>query len=258
MIVTTADRPNPEAVRRAERLAAELKAAVAPRAGRTLRQLRAATGEREILVVGEKDLKLDAEGEPPFFFHPSMALVRLKGLLKGGQDALLSATGAAPGDTVLDCTAGLCADAIVLSYAAGERGRVVALEASRTIHLIVREGLRTYETGLPEADAAMRAVEAAHGRYEERLPRMPDKSVDIVYFDPMFEKPVRSSSALAPLRARALGEPLTEEAVREATRVARKKVVLKDHRESGRFERLGFRPARKSSSAVAYGVIDID
>jgi hypothetical protein len=87
---------------------------------------------------------------------------------------------------------------------------------------------------------------------------LPDRSVDIVYFDPMFRRPVLSSSALRPLRSQAEERPLSEAAVREAVRVARRRVVLKDHRDSGEFERLGFVRRRVSSSKVAYGVIDID
>jgi hypothetical protein len=87
---------------------------------------------------------------------------------------------------------------------------------------------------------------------------LPDNSYDIVYFDPMFRIPVRSSSAMAPLRAFAEERPLAEADVRHAVRVARKRVVLKDHRDSGEFRRLGFALARKSSSPVAYGVIECD
>jgi hypothetical protein len=82
--------------------------------------------------------------------------------------------------------------------------------------------------------------------------------VDIVYFDPMFERPVETSTALAPIRSQAHREPLTLDSVREAVRVARKAVVLKDHRDSGQFAQLGFSLARKSYSSVAYGVIKIE
>ncbi|MFB9275135.1 class I SAM-dependent methyltransferase [Cohnella cellulosilytica] len=258
MIVTTSQRPTGPEVERALRLADELGAVYVPRGTRTIRALQAAANDAQTLVVGPRDIRLTEGAGQPFYFHPSMALVRIKGLLAGGRDSLLEVSGAKPGDTVIDCTAGLCSDSLVFSHAVGERGQVVALEAARTVHVIVREGLRTYESGLPEADKAMRTIEAVHADCERWLPRMPDDSADIVYFDPMFEKPVTSSSAIAPLRAWAADGPLAEEAVREAIRVARRKVVLKDHRDSGRFERLGFRLAKSSSSAVAYGVIDVE
>ncbi|MFC4597967.1 class I SAM-dependent methyltransferase [Cohnella hongkongensis] len=258
MIVTTSQRPSGRTIERALRLAEELGAVYVPRGTRTIRALQAAAGATETLVVGPQDTKLTAADGPAFYFHPSMALVRIKSLIAGGTDSLLSVSGVRAGDTVIDCTAGLGSDSLVLSYAAGESGKVTALEAVHKVHLVVREGLRTYESGIPEADRAMRAIEAIHARYEDWLPRMEDDSADVVYFDPMFEKPVTASSAIGPLRGLAVHRPLTREAVREAARVARRRVVLKDHRDSGRFEQLGFRVAKSSSTAVAYGVIDID
>jgi hypothetical protein len=258
LIVTTSESPSAHTVDQANSLASELQAAYVPRANKTIRALREKWGADEIVVVGPREIRLMQEGQQPFYFHPSMALVRLKRLIAGGNDTLLAVSDVKPGDTVLDCTAGLCSDSLVFSYAVGERGCVTALEASRLLHAIVREGLRTYETGIPDIDQAMRAIQPAHGRHTEHLASMRNNSVDIVYFDPMFERPVTTSSSMVPLRSQALREPLSADAVREAIRVARKKVVLKDHRDSGRFERLGFRLARVSASSVAYGVIDID
>jgi len=171
---------------------------------------------------------------------------------------MLSVSGVKAGDTVLDCTAGLCSDAIVFSYASGHTGKVIAMEASKVLHAIVREGLQAYKTGLTDIDQAMRSVQAVHGEHLELLARMEARSADIVYFDPMFEKPVTTSSSISPIRSQAIKESLNPEAVKEALRVARKRVVLKDHRDSGQFERLGFRLAKASNSAVAYGVIQID
>ncbi len=258
MIVTTSERPLAETVERAIRLAAELEAAYVPRSNKTIRAMHTKWTVEEIVVVSPQEVKLLSEGMHPFFFHPSMALVRLKRLIAGGKDTLLSVSGVMPGDTVLDCTAGLCSDSLVYSYAVGGRGTVIAMESSRVLHAIVREGLQTYETGIPEIDNAMRAIRTIHGRHEDILRRMEDKSADVVYFDPMFEKPVTTSSSIVPLRSQAFREPLSEEAVEDAIRVARKKVVLKDHRDSGQFQRLGFSLVRVSASAVAYGVIAIE
>ncbi|RKP56946.1 SAM-dependent methyltransferase [Cohnella endophytica] len=258
MIVTTTERPQESTVEKAVQLAAELQSVYVPRGNKTIRALRVLRNIDEVLIVGPADIRLVQEGQHLFYYHPSMALVRLKRLRDGGNDTLLTVTGASPGNTILDCTAGLCSDSLVFSYAVGREGKVIALEASRVVHAIVREGLLTYETGLADIDAAMRAIQTASGRYQERLPELEDKSADIVYFDPMFEKPVTTSSSLIPLRSQAFREPLDELSVRHAIRVARKKVVLKDHRDSGQFERLGFSPARMSGSAVAYGVINIE
>lgn len=211
-----------------------------------------------MVIVSPQEVRLLSEGQPAFFFHPSMALVRLKRLRIGGTDTLLSVSGVVHGDTVIDCTAGLCSDSLVFSYAVSSEGQVIAMEASPMLHAIVREGLKLYHTGINEFDEAMRAIKPVQGHHEPLLRQMGDKSADVVYFDPMFERPITTSSNLVPLRSQACREPLTEQAVREAVRVARKKVILKDHRDSGQFERLGFTKARVSSSTVAYGVIAID
>jgi 16S rRNA G966 N2-methylase RsmD len=259
VIVTTTERPDGRLVARARRLAAEFSCRYAERRRDTLAGMRRkyADAADGVLVVGNEGLRFVADGAPPLFYHPSMALIRIKRLREGGGDALVEAAGAKEGDRVLDCTAGLGSDSLVLSYAVGERGRVTALEASPLLHAIVREGLSEYETELPDVNVAMRRIETVCADHFSYLSALPDNSVDIVYFDPMFTIPVLSSSSLEPLRAHAKDEPLTEEAVREARRAARKRVVLKEHRGSGQFERLGFRRVRHSGSAVAYGVIDI-
>lgn len=257
MIVTTTERPPEEIVLLANRLAAELQVPYVSRSNKTIKSMHAKRSE-EIIVVSRRDVRLLSEEGQPFFFHPSMALVRLKRLMSGGSDTLLTISGAKPGDTVIDCTAGLCSDALVFSYAVGPQGRVVAMEASQALHVVVREGLRIYDTGLPEVDSAMRSIEAVHGNHEDLLAQMPGKSADIVYFDPMFEKPISTSSNLVPLRSKAHSEPLSEKSVTNAIRIARKMVILKDHRDSGQFVRLGFSRVRVSTSAVSYGVINID
>lgn len=258
MIVTTTERPPEEIVLRALRLAAELQVPYIPRSNKTIKSIHSGQDEEEIIVVSRRDVRLLTKDQQPFFFHPSMAIVRLKRLMAGGTDTLLTLSDAKAGDTVIDCTAGLCSDALVFSYAVGLQGRVIAMEASQPLHVVVREGLRIYETGIPEIDTALRSIEAVHGNHKELLSQMEDKSADIVYFDPMFEKPISTSSNLVPLRSKAFGQPLSEEAVKEAIRIARKKVILKDHRDSGQFERLGFSRIRVSSSAVTYGVITFD
>jgi 16S rRNA G966 N2-methylase RsmD len=258
LIVTTSEQPSADTLNHAVKLASELNADFVPRSNKTIRALYASWATDEIIVVSPREVRLMLEGQQPFYFHPSMALVRLKRLMSGGNDTLVSVSGVTQGDTVLDCTAGLCSDSLVFSYVVGGKGQVVALEASKALHVVVREGLQIYETGIADVDLAMRAIRTVHGRHQQYLAEMEDDSFDIVYFDPMFERPVTTSSSMIPLRSQALRESLSAEAVREAVRVARKKVVLKDHRDSGQFDRLGFRLARSSASSVAYGVIDIE
>ena len=51
---------------------------------------------------------------------------------------------------------------------------------------------------------------------------------DVVYFDPMFKRPIKESSGMQPLRPVSYKEPLTKEILAEALRVA-PKVVVKEH-----------------------------
>lgn len=258
MIVTTAEKPAPELVGKAKHLAGELNASYVPRRRDTLRGLDRKHGNDGVLVVSEGGLRYVSEDGPPLFFHPSMGLIRVKRLIRGENDAMIAVSGAGPGDSVLDCTAGLASDAIVFSYAVGPGGKVTAVEASRLLYTVIREGLRTADTGVSEADEACRRIEVKLGDHAGMLRAMPDASVDIVYFDPMFDRPVHSSASLLPLRSHALHEPVSPETVRHAVRVARKSVVLKNASDSSEFSRLGFVPARVSASAVSYGVIRID
>jgi len=258
LIVTTAERPQAGLVEYARQIAGQLRADYVDRRQSTLRRLAIEHRADGILVASRDGLKYVADNQPPLFFHPSMGLVRIKRLLGGGSDNMIDASGARAGDAVLDCTAGLAADAIVFSWAVGAAGAVSAVEASPLLHAIVREGLQAANTGLAEADEACRRIKMMAGSHEDILRGLPDRSFDIVYFDPMFERPIRASDAIRPLRSHACREPLAASAIREAVRVARKSVVMKNAKDSGEFERLGFDAPRPSKSAVRYGVIRID
>jgi hypothetical protein len=258
MIVTTAERPTEDLLKQAALLADELQVACVPRQRHTLKKLQQAYGADGVLVVARDGIRFVSGSRPPLFFHPSMGMIRIKRLLAGGSDTLIDVSGASPGDTVIDCTAGLASDAMVFSFAVGSAGSVTAVEASLLLHVIVREGLRMAHTGLPEADAACRRIRMLHGDHVAVLRTLPDRSADIVYFDPMFDRPVHASSSMLPIRPVAVHEPLSEAAVREAVRIARKSVVMKNAGGSAEFARLGFSPVRQKGSSVAYGVIRIE
>lgn len=259
MIVTTAEKPDEAMRAKAARLADELGVPYRERRGYSVAGMQRHWSEDNLLVVGREQIKLVTRGGDPLFYHPSMALIRLKKLLAGGEDRLLQAAQVRKGDQILDCTAGMCADALVLSYAVGTTGRVVAMESSPILHAVIREGMAMYSLGIPELDEALRRLQLVRNRYEEHLKMLANDSFDIIYFDPMFERPVHASSALQPLRQHAEQGALSEAALAEAKRVARKRIVLKDHRDSGQFERLGFALASSAAGGtVAYGVIEIE
>ncbi|GLX68144.1 class I SAM-dependent methyltransferase [Paenibacillus glycanilyticus] len=258
MIVTTADKPSQKALATAKRLAEELSAKYVVRGRQTLRQLAEKMEPIRMVVVTEKEVRFyDGQTESPLYFHPSMAFVRVKRLRRGETDPLVELTGCEPGDRIIDCTAGLAADSLVLSYAAGESGAVTSIESEPILCAVVREGLAGYQSGLPDVDAAMRRIDMKCVNHADYLAGLPDNSVDIVYFDPMFRRPIHESNALEPLRNLANDSALTQEAVQQAIRVARKTVVMKEHRESGEFSRLGFERRHVNTSKIAYGVIEV-
>ncbi|EXX90217.1 SAM-dependent methyltransferase [Paenibacillus darwinianus] len=258
MIVTTAGKPAEEVIAKAAALARELDGRFVRRGNETLAGIRRKQSDDKLLVVRPEGIRLYDGDEPALYFHPSMAFVRSMFNRLSTVKNPLEIAGCEPGDSVLDCTAGLAADAIVFSYAVGAGGTVAALESEALLHAVVREGLQTYDTGLPDVNEALRRIVALRAHHLQALAAMPDRSRDIVYFDPMFGRPLRESSALEPIRTLANDEPLAAEAIEHARRVARKTVVLKEHRDSGEFDRLGFERARpRNTSKITYGVIRI-
>ena len=92
--------------------------------------------------------------------------------------------------------------------------------------------------------------------YLDYLRQQKDNSYDVVYFDPMFRKPLTASNGISPLRSVANHAPLSEEAVAEALRVARQRVVMKEASGSEEFARLGFHQLMGGKySKVHYGVM---
>jgi 16S rRNA G966 N2-methylase RsmD len=135
----------------------------------------------------------------------------------------------------------------------------VGVEDSPVIAFLVEEGMRTYVyPALPDLERAMRRIEVISADHLEYLRSLPDRSVDVVYFDPMFRETVVQSRGIDALRH--LGNPsaLRPEAVAEAKRVARRCVVMKERRGSEEFARLGFTPVPKGSGRVQFGVIHVE
>lgn len=80
---------------------------------------------------------------------------------------------------------------------------------------------------------------------------------DVIYFDPMFETTIESSTGISPLKGIANYEPLTKETMEEAKRVAKQRVVMKDSRYSSRFTQLGFKPIERKYASHWFGTIEL-
>ncbi|MDR1616043.1 MAG: class I SAM-dependent methyltransferase [Syntrophomonadaceae bacterium] len=195
-------------------------------------------------------------GKEKWFFHPGMAYNRLTAFRKTGQtDLMAKACCFQDGDVFLDCTLGLGADAIVASYFL-PNGKICGLETSPAIAQVVKWGMKMYTSRQDWLNEAMRRITVIRDNHCDYLRRMPDASADIVYFDPMFRKPLWDSKNMLLLRSVADDGPVSAETIAEALRVARKKVVFKERNGSGEFDRLGFTHLQGSkNNPVAYGIM---
>jgi 16S rRNA G966 N2-methylase RsmD len=152
---------------------------------------------------------------------------------------------------------GLGSDAIVASFAAGQQGQVVGLEGNPYLALLVKRGLKTWEDSEEKMISAMRRIEVIQADHYELLKTLPENHFDVVYFDPMFEETISESNGIKGLTHFAEGKDLSMEIINEAKRVARKRVVLKDHFRSSRFEEFGFDVLKRKTSKFHFGFISI-
>lgn len=192
-----------------------------------------------------------------FFFHPSMAKIRLNAYRRHKvTDPLVNACDLTEGDVFLDCTLGMGADSIVAAYFTSMK--VVGLEASFPIAMMIKWGMKTYHSGISWLDEPIKNIDVVHADHKVYLKNLPDNSCDIVYFDPMFRVPLLDSKPLAPLRLLADHAPLDSESIAEARRVARKRVVMKELYRGGEMQRLGFVDFIGSHyNPIRYGYIEI-
>lgn len=203
-----------------------------------LEQTLGTQAEALLVLTGEGWKLHDAQGS--LYFSPGMATVRIKRLGTPAQeeDVLVRLCELKAGDSVLDCTLGLGADALVCARVVGPSGRVIGVEASLPLFALASEGLKTP----PFEDSAV--VEVRHGRALEVLRTLEAHSLDCVIFDPMFDLPKGSTPSFDMLRRYALHEPLDEATLAEARRVARRWVVVKGGRYGKELTRLGLTALR--------------
>lgn len=257
-IITTSNSAHNDTVAVANELAKTLGLKYIPRERLSFNELKEKTGMENMLIVTDKRIYLKT-GQGDFFFHPNMARVRIKSMDAGKTDLLVTATGVQSSDMILDCTLGFAADAIVFSYLVGTGGHVVGIESEPLIAELTRRGLQHYDWGDSLINAALKRIKVITADHTDYLRQLPDRSFDIVYFDPMFRQPVYRSNAIQPLRIIANASPLTELVINEAKRVARRRVVLKERHASTEFARLGFKHILGGkSSYLAFGYIEIN
>ncbi|UCZ51641.1 class I SAM-dependent methyltransferase [Bacillus shivajii] len=257
VMITTAGRPSEQTIARAKEIARELDVTYIHRNKQSVNDL-IERFEAVIIVVGKERLEVfSLKDESPFFFHPNAAMFRAKRWLKAKEDPLVTACKIQRGDRIFDGTLGLASDAILTSLAVGHEGEVIGSETSRLIAYIVKQGLQTYKSGIEEIDEAMRRITVEHAENLTWLCEQENDSVDIVYFDPMFEEAVKGSTGFDAIRPMTSNNDLSFEIIEQAKRVAKKRVVLKDHFRSERFDKYGFNVQVRPSATYHYGVIEL-
>ncbi len=230
--VTTSVNPRLSLETQARQIAAELHAVYIPRQGRPLPDLFAASKADRLLLAGADHLRLrDRATGSEYFFHPNLFQVRGSNVRRGEPDHFLEATGLRPGDTLLDCTLGFASEASLAALIVGDTGQVVGLESVPELALMTHQGLQTFRLAGAELQAALRRVQVVTANSGDYLARRETGSFDVVYFDPFFDHRLSGSEAsVSPLFVFGNPAPLDPIAVREACRVARRRVVIKHPR----------------------------
>ncbi|WP_303764872.1 class I SAM-dependent methyltransferase [Abiotrophia defectiva] len=244
LIVTTAIEKEAKLVKRAQDLAQLYGGVYQDRGKRTMKQIyRQAEGT---LVLNKNELiYYDAEGQK-LFFHPNTAWLRVL----NGRDPLLEALACPAGASVLDATMGMASDSLVMQYFGYQ---VTALESNPLVHLIVSDGLSRFVMEDSRFTQAMRDLVTFCQDHESYLAQVEDKSIDCVYFDPMFKVGIEESKNLDGIRLLANRQTLTEETLAQAKRVARHRIVVKAHYQDPIFEDLGLTRIKRPNTKFHYG-----
>lgn len=256
-IVTTVLHPNEKARAMAQSMAAALQLPYVERESQSIALLRD-NYKIDLLLIATQKGPVVATPGGDFFFHLSMAQLRIKNIINGKHDHMADAMDLKPGMSVLDCTLGLATDAIVASFVAGENGYVKGIEKSPLVSMVIRYGLQNFVDAASDIVQSLRRIEIETVDYLEYLSSLSTASFDIVYFDPMFRYPIQSSSNVKPLRYLADNRPLLPEAVAQACRVAKRRVVIKEAHNSAEFKKFPLTALQGGKySSIHYGIIEI-
>lgn len=241
--VTTARSARPEDVALAHDLAAALPSRVVPRDHRSVEEICAVEDLDGLLIVGDGEVCWRGPGGGHFWFHPNMAVNRVRPQAGGGaRDPLVKALELQPGHRVLDATLGLGADAIVVSHLVGDAGTVWGIEVSPVLACLVRLGLQQYQHKL---SPAMRRIRVLCGSHTELFQHDEVAAVpwDGIVFDPMYERSRDESHGLDGLRRLACYDRLDAGAIERARELASGWVVVKGRPDEAWFASL--RPDRE-------------
>ncbi|WP_162099532.1 class I SAM-dependent methyltransferase [Veillonella sp. R32] len=227
-IVTISQKGKDQEVAKANEVAKLLQLPYVARKGLSLPRLQAQHEGEDILIVSKQGPKLYTGEGKAHEFHLSMAQLRIIAYDRGQRDHLIEALGLEPLHSLLDCTAGLGSDSLLVAYARPEISRLVALEGNPLLAYITNYGCRHFTHKSEAVTQALRRIQVCAMRYETFLQQASTNSFDVVYFDPMFEVPVKESPQFLSLRGHVLATSMTETMLKEAKRVARNRVIIKE------------------------------
>lgn len=260
--ITTSSKPSHDTMEQARQLALEWNCPYVPRAGLSLACLKTNWNLDYVFVLDlTGQLILD---EPHLFWHPGMALARLRRITRRSMkvtDPLLTVMELREGDRVLDCTLGMAWDALVAAWAVGDTGQVMGLEDSPIMAVISSWGLSHHvkqfsNNNLPMEKVASR-ITIQNTKALDYLKTQEDDSWDVVYFDPMFETGIHTSSPLNAFRPVASYEGFGLESFQEAIRVCRRRLVVKERTFSPIWRKYPFNKLyQRDKHPIAFGIFD--
>ena len=255
LIVTTGRKSRESDIQLAINSAQKLSIEFLPRSNDSFDKILRESGVDGILIANQNSIRLHTPKQE-FFFHPSLAHVRIKNLREGRGDRMIDAMQLESGMSVLDCTLGLGADSIVASFVS--QTQVIGIESSPAIALIVAHGFQNFSEESPAIIESMRRIKVVNANHKEYLATLKSKSVDVIYFDPMFRYPITKSHSIGTFRSFANPDPLDLETIELAKSIARRRIIMKENSRSLEFARLGFKILSGGKySSVAYGAIEL-
>lgn len=243
-LVTTAPSGSPA---EADELARRFGLTAEPRADRLVPALIDAAQGAPVLVLGTLRADLFDAGRA-FRATTGMGYLRLVRTRVGQGDPLVTAAELKPGDRVLDATLGLAQDALVAAEVTREP--VEGLEANPVLAAFVVAALRRLP-GTAAREAAAR-INVRCADHRAALKEFPTRSFDVILLDPMFRTAADANPLFDLLRRHGEHAPLDAQTLREARRVARRGVLVKDAAPGTELTRLDLvpLPSRRTSRIV--------
>ena len=247
IIVTTSVKTTSALNNKAQKLANKLNLRYILRNKKTIKQLLSTS--QGVLVVYKNKLSYFEENSELFFHLDTTALK-----IKNSDNEPLVEIIKEEKQNILDCTMGLAGDSILLSY---YKHNVTSLEKNNIIYLITTNGLENYISSNDEINNAMRKIKTNNIDCLDYLKKCPNDNYDIIYFDPMFSHNISESNNLKGILPLADTTFPYEEFIKEAKRVARKKIIVKAHFKDIIFEKYNFTRITRKNTKFHYGFINI-